>query len=68
MNVRLRENHLVPRCVDTYAASVYTGLMKRTTVFLTPLQIKKLGAVAKRTGETPARLIREALNRFLKIK
>jgi len=37
---------------------MYTGSMKRTTIFLPPDQIKKLQKVAKRKGINVAQLIR----------
>jgi hypothetical protein len=42
--------------------NIYTGTMKRTTIFLTPDQIKRLEKVATRKAIKPAQLIRIYIN------
>jgi hypothetical protein len=48
--------------LTTYALSVYSHFMKRTTVFLTDDQIKRLAKMATRKGINMAQLIRIYIN------
>jgi hypothetical protein len=56
----------LPACHCKVCIVVYAGLMKRTNIFLTEEQLKKLAARSQKTGASVAEIVRRAIDAYLK--